>query len=618
MWASSWPSRAAGRSIRQRAVGAVLAGVLFTLAQVSAALPAAGAATTAGAGAVSTSPAASAQAPPGTVTRTNQYLTDPEGRVLIVHGLLLPAGATPSDADLAAWLRAGFSTAGVTIPVTTAGRFPDPRSGVDSAATDDPGIAAAGVAVRALTDRGFRVVLRVVPASSQAVAPTAALTAAIGRLAAAFRDTGGLVGYEITAQEATRAPGAANAVVAADPFHLLWRERPAPFDPAATAAVNDPAGYLTGPAGTGDDADVAFVAAADGNRIGWFYPARPTAADRGAADSAVTFPAVLARPYPIAVAGSDLQFGVDGAGTFTLRYDTTLPAGSQAPGGLLTAVSLPAAAYPTGYRVQLTGAKVVSIPGSALLCVATEPGTTAVSLTVTRDQSGQAPAAAPAAGAAACAGVAAPATAPATSAPASAGSADDEDASGSYGGPLLWALPLVGALGMALLLAIPFQRLRRVRAGSRTSGSSTDGKADPAGLDGLDGLDDRPGRGRDGRRDNYGEGAFDAREGREGGREDLENYWGTEPNGFTDGRGPARASGAAQGSTARNDLASNDTAEGDTARGDAFVHGRVTPGDDGLDRFDGPPRDDHGDHHGDDQAPKRPGFPGGRHRAARE
>ncbi|WP_051467458.1 hypothetical protein, partial [Pseudofrankia saprophytica] len=384
MGAYFWPGRAAGQGPRRLTAGAVLAGVLFALTPASPLSAATGALA---AGAATQPPTTPSHAPPGTVTRTNQYLTDAQGRVLVAHGPMLTAGVTPGESDLDAWVGAGLSAVGVTVALTSAGGFPDSRPGAAATTVGDPGLAQAAGVVRTLTDRGFRVVLRVVPAAGGGTAPAATLTAAVSRLAAAFRGTGGLVGYELTAAESARAPGVANAVVAADPFHLLWRERPAPFDPTATVAVNDPAGYLTGPAGTGDGAVAAFAAAADGNQIGWFYPV-----GAGGAGGPVALPAALARPYPIAVAGEVSQFGVDGAGTFTLRYGTTLPVGKPAPGGLLTAVSLPAAAYPTGYQVQVTGAKVFSRPGSALLCLAAEPGATAVSLTVTRAPSGQAPA----------------------------------------------------------------------------------------------------------------------------------------------------------------------------------------------------------------------------------
>jgi len=480
VWASSGPSRAVGRGTRRLAAAVVVTGVLTALAPVlgpTGAL-AAGTATRPPASAAlattqpaTTQPAGAAQAPPGTIARTNQYLTDAQGRVLLAHGLMLPAGTVATDADLDAWAGAGFSAIGVTVPLTAAGAFADPRAGAGSDGAGDPGLAQAAAVVRSLTNRGLRAVLRVAPASAAASAPAAALTAAAGRLATAFRGTGGLIGYELTAAEAARAPGAANAVAAADPFHLLWRERPAPFDPTATVAVNDPAGYLTGWAGTGDGAVTAFTAAADGNQIGWLYPAQAA----GQAGT-VAFPAALARPYPIAVAGTLSEFGVDGTGEFTLRYNTTLAAGSRAPDGLLTAVSLPPAAFPTGYAVRVAGALATTQPGSALLCLAAEPGATAVSLTVTRAPAGRAPAPQRIAGAQACPAAAAPAG---TATPAAAphdGGETSETASA-----LLWALPLLGAAAMALLLVVPFRRLRRMRAGSGAARDDADDADDGGG-----------------------------------------------------------------------------------------------------------------------------------------
>jgi hypothetical protein len=468
MWAYSRFTRAGGGLVARFAMGVVVAVLLGT------ALPAPALA------------AASAAAPPGTVTRTNQYLTDSSGRVLVPHGVLLPAGVTPTAADLDAWVRAGFSAAAVSVPLLSAGYFPDPQAGaagLTTAATGDPGLTRAAQAVRALTDRGLLVVLRVVPAGTLLPTP-AALAGAIGRLATAFRSTGGLVGYEITAQEAARAPGAASAVVAADPVHLLWRERPAPFDPTATVGVNDPAGYLTSWASTGDAAVTAFTVAADGNQIGWFYPSQ---ADAAARDAGLTLdvPAGLARPYPIAVAGSPKGWGFTPDGTFGLLYTTTLPSGQATPAGLLTAVALPAAAFPTGYTVSVTGASVRSKPGSALLCLAADPGATSVTLRVTRAAAGSPPLPAPDAGAAACPAVAAATTQGTTAAGGPAATATHDagasSASAQYSGPLLWALPLLGAAVMALLLVVPFRVLRRIGGGSDRSSARRPARDDSGG-----------------------------------------------------------------------------------------------------------------------------------------
>ncbi|MBX6390554.1 MAG: hypothetical protein IRZ08_16435, partial [Frankia sp.] len=45
--------------------------------------------------------------------------------------------------------------------------------------------------------------------------------------------------------------------------------------------------------------------------------------------------------------------------------------------------------------------------------------------------------------------------------------ADGDQADDEYRGPLLWALPLAGAAGMAVILGVPFLALRRRRAAGR-------------------------------------------------------------------------------------------------------------------------------------------------------
>ncbi|MBL7621620.1 hypothetical protein [Frankia sp. AgB1.8] len=446
-----------GRRATRLATGITLA-ALLGLAW-GAAAPAALAAKQPTGSPTGTLSAGTAQAPIGTVTRTGSFLVDGNGRMFVPHGLMMPAGVTPTATELDAWVQAGFDAAGVTVPLSAAGRFPDPATG---ATTNDPGLLAAGNVVRTLTNRGFVVTLRVVPVGGATVAPTA-LQAALRRLAAAFRDTGGLAGYELPhaqTKDAAAVLAASAAIAGVDPFHLLWREQAASFQPAATVAVNDPTGFLTSWPG-GDAALGGLTAAADGNTVGWLYPA----------PAAGPLPPALARANPLAIAGTPASFGTDAAGTFSLRYAPgTLPSGKPTPAGWVSAVSLPAAAYPTGYTLALTGARLVSRPGSALLCVAAQPGATQVSLTVTPTTAGSAPTPVPNAGAQVCAdpAVAAPASTPATAAATRTGTAAKKD---DYSGPLLWALPLLGAAVMALLLVVPFRLLRGLRVGADRSGS---------------------------------------------------------------------------------------------------------------------------------------------------
>ncbi len=81
------------------------------------------------------------------------------------------------------------------------------------------------------------------------------------------------------------------------------------------------------------------------------------------------------RPFARAVAGSSITTAFDTTtSTFTLSF---------APAGGVTAVSLPARAYPNGYDVELEGAcyDATSVPGQML--VQPDQGATTVSLTVT-------------------------------------------------------------------------------------------------------------------------------------------------------------------------------------------------------------------------------------------
>lgn len=94
----------------------------------------------------------------------------------------------------------------------------------------------------------------------------------------------------------------------------------------------------------------------------------------------------VVRPYPQAVAGTPQAWHYDSdTATFTLRYDTTRAEGGRPfAGDSRTEVYLPRSDYPSGYRVQVQGADVVSAPDADLLELRTIPGQGAVQLTVTR------------------------------------------------------------------------------------------------------------------------------------------------------------------------------------------------------------------------------------------
>jgi endoglycosylceramidase len=85
--------------------------------------------------------------------------------------------------------------------------------------------------------------------------------------------------------------------------------------------------------------------------------------------------AVLSEPYPQATAGTPLAYHYDPASdAFTYTYKPN-PAIRAA-----TIVFIPALHYPSGYRVDVTGARVVSAPGAAQLKLANKPGARTVRL----------------------------------------------------------------------------------------------------------------------------------------------------------------------------------------------------------------------------------------------
>jgi endoglycosylceramidase len=94
--------------------------------------------------------------------------------------------------------------------------------------------------------------------------------------------------------------------------------------------------------------------------------------------------AALSRPYPSAVNGTPTDFSFDAAtNTAQLSFATTRPDGRPAPRFLSTQVILPKLRYPTGYRVQVSGADVVSKRCAPTLALRTRAGVQSVSVTVT-------------------------------------------------------------------------------------------------------------------------------------------------------------------------------------------------------------------------------------------
>ncbi len=170
------------------------------------------------------------------------------------------------------------------------------------------------------------------------------------------------------------------------------------FDNAqAQAAGHDVVPLLTEFGATTDQATLrGVVDLAMRHRIGWQYWAYcgcddPTTTGPGTNQALVIDPAepprgsnvdwaklrALAVPHPLRVAGTPTAYSFDrGTRRFTLRYRAARagrPAGRFGPGSRTT-VAVPRLLYPHGYRVRVTGARVVSEPGARILVLALRLG----------------------------------------------------------------------------------------------------------------------------------------------------------------------------------------------------------------------------------------------------
>ncbi|MBN9619796.1 MAG: cellulase family glycosylhydrolase [Actinobacteria bacterium] len=91
---------------------------------------------------------------------------------------------------------------------------------------------------------------------------------------------------------------------------------------------------------------------------------------------------VPAEPYPQVVAGTPTAWSL-ASGVFTLDYSTARADGAgRFPAGAQTVVAVPAIQYPAGYRVTVSGARVVSPPNAPTLLLAADAGATVVDVTV--------------------------------------------------------------------------------------------------------------------------------------------------------------------------------------------------------------------------------------------
>jgi hypothetical protein len=428
-----------------RAVLAV-ASVLCAVASAAATGPAPASA------AAAQGPTAAAGPPAGTVGRAGRHLVDLDGRALFLHGVTVAPGERPAAEAMERWVADGFTAVRLGVRMAADGSFPGEGAVASAPGGPDPGLDELAVTARAFTDRGFRVVLHIVADPAGAAASPAALAAAVTRMSARFAGVGGLVGFEVDPPATTGIGDLFTAVRRVDPYHLLWWTDAAPLRPDARVARNDAASYLVDWGATTLVAVAALAQAAQAAQLGWFYELPATAP---------ALPA-LTRPHPAAVAGTPLAFAADDAGVFTLDYGTERLGGGRFADGTATAVILPAAAYPDGYRVEVAGARVTSAPGSGVLCLVAEPGAGQVRLRVRRAPVGTAIPVARAGSVASC--PARPGAARGDAPPSSRAGGAPADANADGDSPALLVLfPLIGAVGTALLLggALGLVRLRR-------------------------------------------------------------------------------------------------------------------------------------------------------------
>jgi len=90
----------------------------------------------------------------------------------------------------------------------------------------------------------------------------------------------------------------------------------------------------------------------------------------------------LAEPYPQLVSGTPESYSFEN-GTLQFSYSTEEPDGlGSFPAYSHTTISVPSVEFPDGYQVSVTGGEVVSAPNAAELVIASNPGASAVSVTV--------------------------------------------------------------------------------------------------------------------------------------------------------------------------------------------------------------------------------------------
>jgi endoglycosylceramidase len=192
-----------------------------------------------------------------------------------------------------------------------------------------------------------------------------------------------------------------------DPFQALGCEQfeEIPFQNADEQSARTGDALLLTEFGATDDLEQIerLVDRADLHMIGWQYwhycqcddptttgagptqalvidPKNPPSGDNLKADKL----AVLARPYPQAVAGTPERYDFDrDTKLFELEYSTARLGGGSFAFGIDTEVFVPRRHYPHGYDVSVEGGEAVSVPNASVLRVRACPHRNEVRLTLT-------------------------------------------------------------------------------------------------------------------------------------------------------------------------------------------------------------------------------------------
>lgn len=179
------------------------------------------------------------------------------------------------------------------------------------------------------------------------------------------------------------------AACAAQERHSLANRKGDRSGLASRLQPGGPAWFVSEFGATSDDAIVgSFATQADKSLVGWAYWAWKYYGDpTGSADEALVMSdgrlrstaTVLSQTYPEAIAGTPASMSFDSAtGAFRLRYVPNHRV--HAP----TVVFVPTQIhYPNGYCPRVSGAKVVSRPGSELLVVSNASSGKSVTVSVT-------------------------------------------------------------------------------------------------------------------------------------------------------------------------------------------------------------------------------------------